>query len=248
MPELEMPMSAFAGQVNTNSDDYIIMLVNGLNAKVKKSDLLANAISENDYPLFFGYNTGPSLGFGGGWIGFNADRDENTGIWTVFSDSGVPPHNAGAIMFLNIASENKGSIFNIIEIPTSGDGSQDQIFTDAEIAAMPDILSEKANKNILINGYASDHTLALIDRSTLVRMNLTVSHAVTIPLNTDVPFPIGTRIRGSQIGTGVTTITPVSDVTINSLGGNRNTAGQWARWELIKTNTNEWELSGDLVG
>jgi hypothetical protein len=78
-------------------------------------------------------------------------------------------------------------------------------------------------------------------------MEVTSANTLTIPTNASVPFPLGTQILVSQLGTGQTIITPSGGVTLRSSGGKTKTAAQYAMCTLIKRGTNEWYLSGDLT-
>jgi len=94
---------------------------------------------------------------------------------------------------------------------------------------------------------AASYTLVLGDAYKLIEMEVTSANTLTIPTNASVPFPLGTQILVSQLGTGQTTITPSGGVTLRSSGGKTKTAAQYAMCTLIKRGTNEWYLSGDLT-
>lgn len=92
---------------------------------------------------------------------------------------------------------------------------------------------------------ATSYTLALSDAFKLVAMDSASANALTVPPNTSVAFPVGTRVDLSQDGAGQTTIVAGAGVTIRS----RHTlllAGQVAKATLIKRGTNLWDLVGEL--
>lgn len=93
---------------------------------------------------------------------------------------------------------------------------------------------------------ATSYTLALTDDSKIVEINSATAVNLTVPLNSSVPFPIGTAITILQTGAGQITVVPVSGVVINSTPGLKIRA-QWAAASLIKRNTDTWVLVGDLA-
>lgn len=68
----------------------------------------------------------------------------------------------------------------------------------------------------------------------------------TVPNGAHGNFPVGSRFRVFQHGTDQVTIAPDVAVTIDSLGGNVKTAGQFAMIEVWLRASNEWVLTGDL--
>jgi hypothetical protein len=91
------------------------------------------------------------------------------------------------------------------------------------------------------------YTLILSDASKLIEMDSSTSNTLTVPLDEDVAFPVGTTIEVVQRGDGVTTIAGDVGVTINSLDDALESAGKFARIKLEKIDTDEWYASGDLV-
>jgi hypothetical protein len=75
-------------------------------------------------------------------------------------------------------------------------------------------------------------------------MNVASGNTITVPTDS-VAFPIGTQITILQTGTGQTTITPASGVTIDRTPGLKLRA-QWSSATLIKRGTNSWVAIGDL--
>ena len=78
-------------------------------------------------------------------------------------------------------------------------------------------------------------------------MDVGSANNLTVPPNGSVAFPIGTQIIITQLGAGQTTIVAGSGVTILSSGGKLKIADQYSGATLIKRNTNEWVLFGNLV-
>lgn len=76
------------------------------------------------------------------------------------------------------------------------------------------------------------------------------AHTYTIPTHANNPYPIGTQISVLQTGTGQTTITGASGVTLNCTPQPTSNTGrlrtQWSSATLIKRANNTWVLIGDL--
>jgi hypothetical protein len=70
---------------------------------------------------------------------------------------------------------------------------------------------------------------------------------LTIPLNSSVAFPTGTQILLAQYGAGQTTVVATSGVTVRSNGGKLNLNVQYSGATLIKIDTDEWYLFGDIA-
>jgi hypothetical protein len=85
------------------------------------------------------------------------------------------------------------------------------------------------------------------DAGDLVELNVATPNTLTVPLNSSVGFPIGTKIDLAQYGVGQTTITPILGVTIRSYLGALRLAGQYAACTLVKIATNEWYCFGNLI-
>lgn len=85
--------------------------------------------------------------------------------------------------------------------------------------------------------YFGAHTLQADDENVVVQINSATDVPLTIPSNTDVPFPLSTLINVRCFGAGNVTITPAVGVTVNgtSLELTRYTDGV-----LQKVDVNEW--------
>lgn len=103
------------------------------------------------------------------------------------------------------------------------------------------------NIKIVFRKEAASYTLVEADAGMLIEMEVSTANTLTIPTNASVPFPLGTQILVSQLGTGQTTITPAGGVTLRSSGGKTKTSAQYSMCTLIKRGTNEWYLAGDIT-
>lgn len=100
--------------------------------------------------------------------------------------------------------------------------------------------------NVIINEQTASYTLVATDNDKLIEMNVASANNLTIPPNSSVAFPVGTKIDILQTGVGQTTVVPASGVTINSKDGNTKLTGQWAAASIVKRGTDSWVLIGDL--
>jgi len=105
----------------------------------------------------------------------------------------------------------------------------------------------KTNKLITTNRQTASYTLVLSDADKLVEMNVGSANNLTVPLNSSVAFSTGTQILLAQYGAGQTTIVATSGVTIRSNGAKLKLNAQYSGATLIKIDTNEWYLFGDIA-
>jgi hypothetical protein len=108
-------------------------------------------------------------------------------------------------------------------------------------------LSAKANLLSSINTQIASYTLALTDNGKTVEMNVGSANNLTIPLNSSVPFPVGTIVDVVQYGSGQTTLVATGGVTLRSKEGNLKITGQYSAATLYKRSTDEWVVVGDLT-
>jgi hypothetical protein len=102
-------------------------------------------------------------------------------------------------------------------------------------------------ETITTNRQTSSYTFVLADRGKLVEMNVAAANNLSVPLNSNVAFPIGTKIDVTQYGAGQTTILATVGVTIRSFSSYVKLAGQYAACTLVKIGSDEWYLFGNLT-
>jgi len=102
-------------------------------------------------------------------------------------------------------------------------------------------------KSLTVNTQTNTYTFVLTDANKLVELNNAATKTFTIPLNTDVAFPIGTQITLAQLGAGQLRVAAAAGATLNSSGGKTKIAAQYGVATLIKRATNEWYLHGDIT-
>jgi hypothetical protein len=106
--------------------------------------------------------------------------------------------------------------------------------------------SEPAGEVVGINEQTDSYTLVISDKGKLVVMSKATANTLTVPPNSSVAFPIGTRIEVKQGDAGETTIAEGSGVTINSAGSFKDLRVQESGVVLTKMGTNVWWLAGDI--
>lgn len=91
------------------------------------------------------------------------------------------------------------------------------------------------------------YTLVLTDAGKLVSLTNASAITLTVPPNSSVAFPVGTRIDLAQLGAGQVTVAAGAGVTINSYASALSLVGQYAGATLVKTATDTWLLVGNLA-
>jgi len=89
------------------------------------------------------------------------------------------------------------------------------------------------------------YTLVLADAGALVTMSNAAANTLTVPPNSAVAFPDGTRVDIGQDGAGQTTVAAGSGVTIRT-PETLKLRKQWAKATLIKRGADTWDLEGNL--
>jgi len=93
------------------------------------------------------------------------------------------------------------------------------------------------------------YTLVIGDAFKTVTMSNASSNTLTIPPNSSVAFAVGDRIDVVMLGSGTTTITGGSGVTVNGVStGSGAIAAQYASASCLKIATNTWLLIGNHGG
>lgn len=93
----------------------------------------------------------------------------------------------------------------------------------------------------------TSYTIALSDNGKIVEVSNSSAITVSIPTNSTA-FPIGAQITVIQTGTGQITFAAVTSgtTTVNATPGLKLRA-QWSSAVLIKRDTEQWVVLGDLV-
>lgn len=91
------------------------------------------------------------------------------------------------------------------------------------------------------------YTLVLADAGKMVTLANASAITLTIPLNSSVAFPVGTRIDIAQGGAGQVTVSAAVGATLRSSNSKVKLSGQYSGATLWKQATNTWWLIGDLA-
>ena len=102
-------------------------------------------------------------------------------------------------------------------------------------------------ETITTNRQTASYSLVLADRGKLIEMNVATANNLTVPLNSSIAFPIGSKIDIVQYGAGQTTIVATGGVTVRSAGGALKLALQYSGASLVKIATDEWYLFGNIT-
>jgi len=86
------------------------------------------------------------------------------------------------------------------------------------------------------------YTLVLGDAGKLVQMNNASANTLTVPPNSSVAFPIGTKIMIQQYGAGATTITAGTGVTFRDPNTLAAISTQYDTRVIVKVGTDEWVI------
>lgn len=91
------------------------------------------------------------------------------------------------------------------------------------------------------------YTLVLTDANDCVTLSNAAAITLTVPPNSSVAFPVGTRIDLIQLGAGQVTVAAGAGVTVNRCATfTLKLLEQYAEASLKKTATNTWVLTGVL--
>lgn len=129
-----------------------------------------------------------------------------------------------------------------------------EVYLDESRLGAPSGIAEldangKLSTNDLITSIISvsgGKTLAISDAGTIQRCTNSSAITITVPSNSSVSFPTGTRIEIYQAQSGTVTIAAQSGVTLESASSSNMLAGQYSMACLIKMGTNIWALTGDV--
>lgn len=179
--------------------------------------------------------------------------------------------NTGAT-FNWTGAHNFGASVSFTEVLTAKAGVNNFLNTSARNAALPSptngivcFVRQNDNGNEINeiqyydNGWRSindattllpktaSYTAALTDAGKTVTMDVATANTVTIPPNSSVPFPNGSRFDIIQLNAGQTEIVAGVGVTIYSKNSNKKIAARYSGCTIFKTDTNAWVLIGDLT-
>ena len=138
---------------------------------------------------------------------------------------------------LDAAAPLVGTDLAELEQPAETAGTRSRKVTLAELRAY----ALTSPENVQTDSY----TLVLGDAFKLVTINAATGKNLTVPLNSSVAFPVGTRIDLGQDGAGQVTVVATGGVTIRT-PETLKLRKQWAKATLIKRATDTWDVEGNL--
>ena len=133
--------------------------------------------------------------------------------------------------------------------PVSSNGVHDALAlkTDAsELTSKADLDGGvvKASQAVsLVETQIASFTLALTQAEKTILANSSSAIVVTVPLNSAVPFPIGTAFNIIRIGSGATSFSFTSGITSHVVNSVTTISAQNSSAVLVKIGTNEWWLA-----
>lgn len=177
--------------------------------------------------------TGPAFATAGNFAALDA-----TG--KILSDSGVSQTtiNTSLALKANLASP---TFTGTPAAPTAAAYTDTtQIATTAHVKATVSSVPENAQTG-------TTYTLVLADAGKMVSLANAAAITLTVPPNSSVAFPVGTRIDLLQYGAGQVTVAAGAGVTLYSRAARLKIAGQYGGATLWKKATDTWLLLGDLT-
>jgi hypothetical protein len=99
-----------------------------------------------------------------------------------------------------------------------------------------------------VSSKTGSYQLLISDFGSVLTVSSSSNLEITVPANSSVPFPIGTKVEVIRMGTGDVSVIPVSGsgVTIRHKDNYSKISKQYAGAMLVKIAADEWVLIGDL--
>lgn len=156
------------------------------------------------------------------------------------------PEEDGAIFFRTMLAGTEGNRMAIangayMAGATGGDQGANTFNASAFYIDGQDV-----KERVVDDETGTTYTFASGDPDKYFRFTNSSAITVTVPPNATWAAPVGTQIDGIQAGAGQVTFSEGSGVTINSKNDYLKLLGQWSGFSLVKVDTNEWDLHGDL--
>ena len=220
------------------------LTVNGTTTTVNST-----TISVDDKNLELGSTASPTdVGADGGGITLKGTTDK-TFSWVDATDAWTSSEH------LNVAS-GKAYYINgtsVLSSTTLGSGVTGSSLTSVGTLTGLSVSGATTLTGTTIIGPSSfntqsgvTYTLALADQGKIVESTNGSAVTVTVPPFSSIALPIGSQVTFSQMGAGQITFAAGVGVTLRSDGGKLKTASQYSVATLIKRDTDEWVLAGNL--
>ena len=178
----------------------------------------------------------------------NATATDNFIQGSVAGQFCITTASAGDMLFGMWQTTNATEVFRISTTNNLQIGSASALAYTSKLQLTGDAyFTGVFRETITTNTQVSSYSLVLNDNGKLILMNVATANNLTIPLNSSVNFPVGTKIDVSSVGAGQTTIVAAGGVTINSAGGALKLRLQYSGATMVQTATNVWLLFGDIT-
>lgn len=156
----------------------------------------------------------------------NAKAGVNNFLNPAARDTAIPSPSNGIVCF--VRQDASGNVINQIQYYYNGSW-------------------RSVNDSTTLSAKTDNYTIALSDAGNTITMSATTDKIITVPANSVVPFPLGTRLDVLRLGTGGVSFVADSGVILNSKNSNKKIAAQYSGASLVKIDTNTWTLIGDLT-
>jgi hypothetical protein len=122
----------------------------------------------------------------------------------------------------------------------------DRTNADLELQTQINTLSSTLGLQTTIATKTSSFILGLSDAGKTILLNTSSPMTLTVPTNSSVAIPVGYQYFVIEAGSGRTTFTPASGVTINSKNSQMYIDTQFGKATLVKVATDSWIVYGDI--
>jgi uncharacterized repeat protein (TIGR02543 family) len=122
----------------------------------------------------------------------------------------------------------------------------DRTAADTNLQTQVTNLLNTINLQTTVTTRSSSFTLSLSDAGKTILLDTASTMTLTVPTNSSVEIPIGYQYFVIESGSGRTTFTPASGVTINSKNSQMYIDTQYGKATLLKVGTNSWIAYGDI--
>ena len=153
------------------------------------------------------------------------------------------PDSAGSF---TVSYSGTAGIANVVEDTTPQLGGNLSLNSnDIDGTGNIDITGNVIAQSAINTQTGTSYTLVIGDASKLVTLSNASAITLTVPANSSVAFPVGTKIDLAQLGAGQVTVAGAGGVTVNATPGLKFVA-QYSAATCIKTATDTWLLVGNL--
>jgi len=154
--------------------------------------------------------------------------------------------NGTRSVIINGLEDLSGTLWHTGNLPGIGQ-TEAQDGTATSYRAVTALRMKQAAATVISTNKTASCTLVIGNLGQKIRMNSASATTVTVPLNSSVPFAVGSTVYVERVGAGAVTIANTAGVTIVSVGNKRDIADQNGTVALHKDGTNHWSLLGPLA-